>query len=90
MSLASKLRIPAFAAATLIAAFPIMSTPAASASVVGYGLGTGSTAAAAEKAATMDLIANFEGCNLPPGLVYDRGSGTSWLAEVSSTCLTYR
>jgi hypothetical protein len=55
--------------------------------IEGEGLGTGATAAKAKQAAQDDLVANFNGCHLPPNLVYDTDSNGVWSAEVTSTCL---
>jgi hypothetical protein len=90
MSFASKVRIPVLTAAALITAASITSGAAAQAAFEGYGFGTGTSATEAKFAAQRDLIGNFSGCSLPPNVVYDRGSGTTWSAEVSSICQGYR
>ncbi len=54
--------------------------------IVGTGFGQGATAAKAEHAAQVDLVSNYNGCQLPPNLVYDTDSNGLWSAEVSATC----
>lgn len=85
MSLVRKILITVLAATALIATASIAGGATAWASVPGYGLGSGPTAAAAEKAARMDLAGNYRGCtNI--GLLYDKMSGSGWIAEVTATC----
>ncbi|HEX4059791.1 MAG TPA: hypothetical protein VHY58_02120 [Streptosporangiaceae bacterium] len=56
--------------------------------VQGYGIGTGATAAAAQKAALDELRGNYRGCG-PYTLVYDTGGSGGWMAEVTATCAYY-
>lgn len=67
----------------------VLAAPASAAvrpaTVAGYGLGTGATAALAEQAAVQDLHDNYNGCG-PWGLDYDKQVGTVWEARVTATC----
>jgi hypothetical protein len=56
--------------------------------VIGTGLGDGTTSALAQRNALRDLRGNFFGC-VDVTLVYDVGGGNSWNAEVSATCGGY-
>lgn len=90
MSFARKILIPVLTASALITAASIAGEAAASAgtTIAGYGIGSGSTAAAAEVAAKRDLVANYHGCQQPFNLVYDtEGSGGGWDAKMTATCL---
>jgi hypothetical protein len=84
----STLRISALAA-TLIAAAALttaVAVPAASATIVGHGFGSGSTSAAAKQAATNDLEDNYFGCSVPILIFDTQGSNGIWSAEVGANC----
>ncbi len=87
----SKLRTSALNTALVAAALlgSVLAAPASAtvrpATIAGYGLGTGTTAALAQRDAVRDLHSNYNGCG-PWSLDYDKPGGVGWEARVTATC----
>lgn len=67
------------AALTVTLAAPALAT------IIGMGFGTGTTAAAAQQAATTMLHEDFFGCG-PVTLLHDNDINGTWHAELEATC----